>query len=163
VTRLVAYAADDLPVLAALNAPELMTFLGGPESDEKLRKRHERYVAAAGSAATHVFTIREDGGTRVGSIVFWERTWREQQVYETGWAVLTKFQGRGFATAATRLVIERARAERRLHELHAFPKVINEASNAICRKAGFTLLGECDFEYPPGTPIRCNDWYVELW
>ena len=32
----------------------------------------------------------------------------------------------------------------------------DEASNAICRKAGFTLGGEYDF-WPGGT--RRNDWY----
>ena len=46
--------------------------------------------------------------------------------------------------------------------MHAYPKVGNEASNAICRKAGFELLGECDFEYPKGHPIRCNDWRFDL-
>jgi RimJ/RimL family protein N-acetyltransferase len=39
---------------------------------------------------------------------------------------------------------------------------VNEASNAICRKLGFELLGEEDFEYPPGNPIRCNDWRLDL-
>ena len=34
--------------------------------------------------------------------------------------------------------------------------------DAICRKLGFTLLGPVDFEYPPGHPMRCNDWRLEL-
>ena len=28
--------------------------------------------------------------------------------------------------------------------------------------SGFTLVGEMDFEYPPGNPIRCNDWQIEV-
>jgi hypothetical protein len=40
--------------------------------------------------------------------------------------------------------------------------VDHAASNAVCRKAGFTLLGACDFEYPKGTFIQSNDWVVEL-
>jgi hypothetical protein len=24
------------------------------------------------------------------------------------------------------------------------------------------LLEECDFEYPPGNPMRCNDWRLDL-
>ena len=40
----------------------------------------------------------------------------------------------------------------------AFPSVDNGASNAICRKGGFTLLEECDVEDPPGSVMRCNDW-----
>jgi hypothetical protein len=38
----------------------------------------------------------------------------------------------------------------------------NAASNAVCRKAGFEMLEEVDFEYPKGTPIRCYDWRYEL-
>ncbi|HVH31866.1 MAG TPA: GNAT family N-acetyltransferase, partial [bacterium] len=47
--------------------------------------------------------------------------------------------------------------------LHAFPSVENGPSNAICRKLGFTLQEEADFEYPPGHSMRCNDWRLDLW
>jgi hypothetical protein len=40
--------------------------------------------------------------------------------------------------------------------------VDNAASNAICRKLGFTLVEACEFEYPPGHFMRCNDWRLEL-
>ena len=42
------------------------------------------------------------------------------------------------------------------------PAADRPASNAVCRKAGFTLLGETDIEYPPGTIMRCNDWQMSL-
>jgi RimJ/RimL family protein N-acetyltransferase len=45
--------------------------------------------------------------------------------------------------------------------IHAFPSVANAASNAVCRKTGFQLLGEVDLEYPRGQPMRCNDWRLE--
>ncbi len=45
---------------------------------------------------------------------------------------------------------------------HAYPSIDNPPSNAACRKAGFELLGEIDFEYPPGNPLRCNEWRIEL-
>lgn len=35
-------------------------------------------------------------------------------------------------------------------------------SNAICRKLGFSLLEECEFEYPLGSFMRCNDWRLDL-
>jgi hypothetical protein len=38
----------------------------------------------------------------------------------------------------------------------------NAPSNAICREVGFELLGELDFEYPPGHSMRCNDWCLDL-
>ena len=155
------WSEDDLPLLVELNAPDMTKHLGGPESDERLRQRHERYLRLTASDAARMFTIWVEG-ERAGSIGFWEKTWREEPIYETGWAILTRFQGRGIATVAARAIVERARAERRRRSLHAFPGVENVASNAICRKAGFTLVVECDFEYPPGRLMRCNDWRVDL-
>jgi RimJ/RimL family protein N-acetyltransferase len=48
--------------------------------------------------------------------------------------------------------------------MYAFPSVENVASNALCRKLGFTLLGDAEFEYPAGSGIsmRCNDWRLDL-
>jgi RimJ/RimL family protein N-acetyltransferase len=101
-------------------------------------------------------------GDAMGSVGYWEKDWRGETVYETGWSVLPEFQGRGLAVAGTRLVIDAARAERRHRYLHAFPSVENAPSNAICRKLGFELLGEYDFEYPKGHWMRCKDWRLEL-
>jgi RimJ/RimL family protein N-acetyltransferase len=72
------------------------------------------------------------------------------------------FQGRGVATAAAKAIVSLARAQHRHKHLHAFPAADHPASNAVCRKAGFTLRGETDFEYPPGAIMRCNDWRLEL-
>ena len=46
--------------------------------------------------------------------------------------------------------------------LHAFPAVDNAASNGLCRKVGFLYVAECDFEYPPGHIMHCNDWRLDL-
>ena len=83
-------------------------------------------------------------------------------VWETGWSVLPEFQGLGIATLATKIIIERVRAEERHPFLHAFPSIKNGASNAICKKVGFRLLGQYDFEYPIGNLMTCNDWQVDL-
>jgi RimJ/RimL family protein N-acetyltransferase len=156
------YSQDDFPLLIALNAPEMTRYLGGPETDEKLRSRHEKYAKLVSSDTEHMFVIWVDGTTRTGSIGYWDKDWRGEAVYETGWGILPEFQGRGIATSAARAIVERARAERKHRWLHAFPRIEHAASNAICRKAGFTLIGECDFEYPKGNPIRCNDWRIAL-
>ena len=66
------------------------------------------------------------------------------------------------AVAATALAIERARADGKHRFLHAYPSVENAPSNAICRKLGFELMEECDFEFPPGNQLRCNDWRLDL-
>ncbi len=68
-------------------------------------------------------------------------------------------QGRGFATAATRLVVEAAWAAIP-RPVHAYPNVANAASNAIARKAGFRLLGSESLEYPKGHWMMCKDWVV---
>ncbi|MFF8609045.1 GNAT family N-acetyltransferase [Streptomyces sp. NPDC015346] len=163
--RLEPWSEDDFDLLRAINAPDLMEHLGGPESDEALLKRHRRYVdlSADRTGAGRMFRIVSlPEQVPAGSIGFWKQTWDGEQVYETGWTVLPGFQGRGVATAATRAVAALARAERTHRFLHAFPSRDNGPSNAVCRKAGFELLGERDLEYPPGHPLRCNDWRLDL-
>ncbi len=54
-------------------------------------------------------------------------------------------------TRAIGLIVRLATAERRYRSLHAFPSIDNGPSNAVCRKAGFTLLGHHPFEYPRAT------------
>ena len=109
-----------------------------------------------------MFVIENSRGDQLGSIGFWTREWQGKRVYETGWAVLPEFQGQGVASNAARLVIQRAAAAGGAAELHAYPRTDHAASNATCRKAGFLLIGEVDFEYPPGNPIVSNDWMVDL-
>ncbi|GAA1646314.1 hypothetical protein GCM10009790_29410 [Georgenia ruanii] len=70
--------------------------------------------------------------------------------------------GHGFATRATVLALDRAREEGRRRWVRAIPAVGNAASNAVCRKAGFTLLGAVEVEYPVGTMMRANDWRLDL-
>jgi RimJ/RimL family protein N-acetyltransferase len=101
-------------------------------------------------------------GEAAGSVGYWERSWRGEQVYEIGWAVLPALQGRGIAGSATARAIALARSAGKRRLLHAFPAVDNGPSNALCRKLGFSLLGECEFEYPPGRFMTCNDWRLDL-
>ncbi len=46
--------------------------------------------------------------------------------------------------------------------VHATPGVHNAASNAVARKAGFTLVKEHEIEYPPGGFMLANDWAYDL-
>ena len=72
------------------------------------------------------------------------------------------FRGRGVAKIATAQAIGSLRAEAERRFLHAFPSVENPPSNAICRTLGFVLLGACQFEYPKGSFMQCNDWRLDL-
>ncbi|MEU8761119.1 GNAT family N-acetyltransferase [Streptomyces sp. NPDC048659] len=165
--RLEPWSDADFGLLKAMNAPELMEHLGGPETDEQLAARQLRYEllsADPGRPGSMFRIVLLPEEVPAGAIGFWEHREgaSEPPVYETGWTVLPGFQGRGVATAATLAVVERARAEGRFAHLHAYPSTENAPSNAVCRKAGFTLLAEREFEYPPGRTMRCNDWRLEL-
>ena len=162
--RLREWQQGDLPLLhALLGDPEMTRFLGGIESPEQIAARHVRYVALAGTGTGHMLVILAgQDETPIGSVGYWDKDWQGEMVYEMGWSVLPQHQGRGIGTRATLLALDHARAHGRHPSVHAFPSVDNPASNAICRKAGFTLLGAHDFEYPKGSWMRCNDWRFDL-
>jgi RimJ/RimL family protein N-acetyltransferase len=158
------WGGDDLPLLRrTLGDPEMTKHLGGPESEAKLVERQQRFERLAESGAGRMFKIVDEAtGEAVGSVGYWHRDWHGDEVYEIGWMVLPAFQGRGIAAAATEQAIARARDEGGRSRIHAFPGVENGPSNAICRKLGFELVEEIEFEYPPGTTMRCNDWRLDL-
>lgn len=156
------WAEGDLPLLERLMGDPAMTeHLGGPESPEKIRSRNERYSHEQSTGMMFVIVVGPKK-TAAGSIGYWEREWHGQMVWETGWSVLPEFQGQGIATRATLALVERLRSEGTHRYLHAYPAVDNPPSNAICRKSGFELQGEYNFEYPPGSRMRCNDWQLDL-
>ncbi len=156
------WSNGDLPLLEKLlGDPDMMAHLGGPETPEQILQRHQRYLRLP--ETDHMFKIAWGPNSEVvGSIGYWEKTWRDQLVYETGWFVPPAHQGRGLATKAGEAVIDRACLEHRHQFMHAFPSVSNAPSNAICRKLGFSLIEECQFEYPPGNFMRVNDWRLDL-
>src|SRR5262245_48839040 len=161
--RLEPWAETDLELERRTNVPEMTRHLGGVESDDAVVARHRRLGGLAASGKGRMFrVVLVPSGEAAGAVGYWEREWRDRTVYEMGWKVLPPYQGRGVAGAATAAAIDRARAERRHRYLHAFPSVENAASNALCRKAGFTLLGESEFEYPKGSLMRCHDWRLDL-
>lgn len=153
------WGEGDLPLLEMVVGDEaMMGHLGGPESPQKIAERQAKY---ARPDSRQFRIVVEATGESAGWVGYWERTWRGEDVYEIGWSVIPAFQGRGLATLATLQAIERARSDER-HSLHAFPSVGNAPSNALCRTVGFTLVGACDFEYPPGSVLQCNDWLLDL-
>lgn len=162
--RLEPWSKDDLALLQKLMGDAAMTkHLGGPESLDKIVERQTRYERLAESGNGRMFKIVDKAtGEPMGSVGYWERVWRGEDVYEIGWSVLVGFQGRGIAGSATAEAISTLRPEAKHRFLHAFPSIDNAPSNAICRKLGFTRLEECDFEFPPGNLMHCNDWQLDL-
>lgn len=156
--RLEHWGSEGLRLLERLNAPDMTRHVGGPEGAEKLVNRQARYERRD----SRQYVIVEPGGEHVGWVGYWERAWHDQEVWETGWAVVPAFQGRGVASSATGQLLEIARAERLHRFVHAYPMTVNAPSNAICRRLGFELLGEIDFPARRGGFIRCNDWRLDL-
>jgi RimJ/RimL family protein N-acetyltransferase len=156
---LMPWSADDLETLRRTNAPEMMTYLGEPESDEALVARHSRYLRLGRDGTARMFRIvTEDHPEGVGTIGVWIDEHRGGGALETGWSVETAHQGRGIATTALVAALEVARSAYGDVPVYAYPRVENEASNAICRKAGFELIGQQSFEYPKGAWADSNVW-----
>jgi RimJ/RimL family protein N-acetyltransferase len=158
------WSESDLPLLEKLlGDPDMMEHLGGPEIPEQILRRHQRYLHLPEDGTDHIFKIVwGPNGEGVGNVGYWRKTWRDQAIYEIGWLVLAAYQGHGIATKAAAAVIEQARREPKYQLMHAFPSVKNPASNAICRKLGFTLIEECQVEYPLGRSMTVNDWSLDL-
>ena len=159
--RLEPWSPGNLPLLEKLlGDPVMMTHLGGPEPPEKIAKRQTRYE----QDPRQLRIVDDATGEGIGWVGYWEREWRDMDVYEIGWSVLPGHQGRGVASRATRGALDAARAEGDRRYVHAYPSVDNGPSNGICRKVGFELLGPYEFEWPPesGTMMRCNDWRFDL-
>ncbi|WP_420491576.1 GNAT family N-acetyltransferase [Neobacillus drentensis] len=152
---------NNLDLLFRINAPEMMQHLGGPESKEQILKRHKRYLEL-GNRGRMFSIILLPELEPVGSVGYWQTTWNSESVYETGWSVLPSYQGKGIATRAVKLAIEEASSEYKYKYIHAFPSIQNPASNAICQKLDFEFISECEFEYPPGSFMRCNNWRYNL-
>jgi RimJ/RimL family protein N-acetyltransferase len=156
------WSEEDLPLLEKLlGDPDMMAHLGGPETLEQIAQRHEHRLRLP--ETDHMFKIVWGPNfDAIGSVGYWRKDWRDQAVYEIGWLVLPDYQGHGIATKAAAAVIEHARRKPKYQFMHAFPSVENPASNAICRKLGFSLIEECQFEYPPGHSMMVNDWRLDL-
>jgi RimJ/RimL family protein N-acetyltransferase len=158
--ELVPYTDDDMWLTEALETdPRVMAELGGAWPIEKIPGIHRRRLEHIAKGAWFFKVVPEPGGEVVGSVTIWHSEWLGEPVSEAGWMILPEQQGKGYASAALGLLLERARTDGKWGDIHAFPGVTNAPSNALCRKFGFELLGEVDVEYG-GRPLRCNHWVL---
>ncbi len=159
------WAQGDLPILERLmRDPAGTGHLGGPETRDQILERHAQYVRSRETSRTgpiYAITIGLNPQT-VGSIGYWQRVWQGQHLWEVRWALLPEYQGQGIVAKAIRLLAAHARQVGKARFLHAFPAYDNEATNAICRDAGFELVGQVEFEFGLGHTRRRNDWRLDL-
>ncbi|GAA2514412.1 hypothetical protein Ahu01nite_062960 [Winogradskya humida] len=79
--RLVPWSAEDLSLLRRINTREIRQYVGGPETDEQVVARHQRYLALEGG---RMFRVELPSGEPAGSVAFWSRMWRGMAMYESG-------------------------------------------------------------------------------
>jgi len=144
-----------------MNTPEQKRYLGGPESEAKLRDRHSRYLTYHLPGDVEVLRVRADGEI-VGAVVYWSRQETGETIYEIGWEMLAAHGGRGLGTAAAGAALKRLQPVAAHRYVYAYPTPDNGGSNGMCRKLGFELLGTADFEYPIGTVSPHNIWRLDL-
>ncbi|MBT2497414.1 GNAT family N-acetyltransferase [Microbacterium sp. ISL-59] len=160
--RLRLWSENDLELLHAANTPAMTAHLNGPETEEQVVERQARYLRLVASGEARMFVIEDAAGASLGSIGFWRMDWRDEPALETGWFVRPEAQGRGVASKALALLIDDARAHRGDRRfLTAFPGVDNPASNGVCRRNGFALVGTKTEEFR-GADLSENEWVLDL-
>ena len=82
-------------------------------------------------------------------------------VAEIGYALVASCWGRGYATDAVLLLVERAREIAEVERLVAHTPLERPASGRVLEKAGFTLLGEFDHEHD-GVQMRVRRWELAV-
>jgi RimJ/RimL family protein N-acetyltransferase len=158
--RLERWSASDLPLLVAANTPEMTKYLGGPESAEQVRSRHEKYLRSWDAGDAFMYRIVVDG-TPAGGIGFWPVEHDGVSAWETGWNVLPAWQGRGVGRDALRLLIQEVAARDDSRLLVAYPGVDNAGSNALCRSAGFEHRGSDTMPWRGGE-LTFNIWVLDM-
>jgi RimJ/RimL family protein N-acetyltransferase len=156
------WSADDLAVLQRVNTPEMTRFLGdGEETDEVLAERHAEYLDLWESGEVRMFRIDVDGEAS-GYAGWWEEEHDGMPVYEVGCVVEPRWHGHGVASAALSEVVRLAAATGDRHLIVGYAHVDNAASNALCRRVGFSLVGTGIYPLDEGkAPLSVNVWMID--
>lgn len=146
ITRLV--SPDDAPALAQLCVSN-RDFMAPYEPD-----RAESYFTEAGQSAligsllerneqgqTHPRVIVDEDGEVVGRITLNEIVRGPAQFCSMGYLVSQSHNGRGFATAAVREVLQYAFEELKLHRIQAGTLLDNFGSQRVLERNGFLRYG----------------------
>ena len=125
--------ADELYRL--LSDPVVMRYLELPYD----RARTEVFLRRAGLAAQPLVYAVEEGGSFIGYVIYHAYDGNSMEI---GWVLLPEYWGRGYASALTNRLIDRARQERKSVVIECAPA--QEATKRIASKKGFRDCGICD-------------------
>ena len=125
--------ADELYRL--LSDPVVMRYLELPYD----RARTEVFLRRAGLAAQPLVYAVEEGGSFIGYVIYHAYDGNSMEI---GWVLLPEYWGRGYASALTERLIDRARQEQKSVVIECAPA--QEATKRIAVKKGFRACGICD-------------------
>ena len=156
------YRESDLDRLAAIKAlPEVARYLyGGPATREEVEALLERRIASTRLEEDDDWVVlaveRQEDGLLLGDVTIFLRSVEHRQV-EVGYVFHPDSGGRGYATEATRALIDFAFTELRAHRVFARTDARNEPSAALCRRLG--MREEAHFKE---AEIFKDEWGEEL-
>jgi len=118
-----------------LSDPEVMRHLEPPFDREKT----ETFLHHAGLTEPPLVYAAEANGDFIGYVIYHAY---DADSVEIGWVLLPEYWGRGYASALTDRLIDRARQERKSVVIECAPA--QEATKRIASKKGFRDCGICD-------------------
>ena len=157
--ELAPYTDDDLWLTRALETdPRVMAELGGPWPDEAIPRIHERRLESIAGGTWWFTLVPEAGGRPVGMLGIFGSEHRGHAISEAGWSVLPEHQ-QAIRQRRSRAAARASARRRALGRDPRLPGATNAASNALCRKFGFELVGQETVDYG-GRALRCNHWVL---
>ena len=154
--------ADMEAIVTLWSDPAAMQYTGGPRQ-RKIVVEHFRAYAADPAA----FVAREHecwwsvllraSGEWLGLVALIQKTAGEQTIHDLGYFFLPAHWGQGYATEATRPVVEFALGDLGLNSVEAVIDPENGASQAVARKLGLTE----SFREPRSDGVERQVWRLE--
>ena len=118
-----------------LSDPELMRYLEPPYD----RVQAEAFLHHAGLSEPPLVYAVEENGSFIGYVIYHAY---DAESVEIGWVLLPEYWGRGYASALTDRLIDRARQAQKSVVLECAPA--QAATRRIALKKGFRACGICD-------------------
>ena len=120
---------DFEPLCALLSDPVVMRFLEPPYS----REQTNAFLQAALSETPPVYGV-ERNGCLIGYVIYHPY---EKSSMEIGWVLFPEYWGKGYASALTRQMIDRARSDGMTLVIECDPR--QEITKHIARRNGFVF------------------------
>lgn len=118
-----------------LSDPEVMRYLEPPYD----RVQAEAFLHHAGLSEPPLVYAVEENGSFIGYVIYHAY---DAESVEIGWVLLPEYWGRGYASALTDRLIDRARQVQKSVVLECAPA--QAATRRIALKKGFRACGICD-------------------